>query len=96
MTHQTLAEFYQQHDIKYTHDAVITEDPSCAYCNPIIRQSVEFKQFLDQYRQYQVIKSLSQKTINRVDRFLDRLEQARTNEGNLTDSSKVDLKSMLD
>ena len=49
---QTLAEFYQIYDIKHTNNIIIIADPSYTRYHPIIRQSVEFKQFLGWYRQY--------------------------------------------
>ncbi len=42
----TLAEFYQQHDRKHTYSAIVIVDPSYAHCYLIVRQSIEFKQFL--------------------------------------------------
>ncbi len=95
MTYQILAEFHQQYDIEHIQNIVLTVDPSYARCNPIVRQLAEFKQSLSWYKQYQVIKSFSQKTINRVNRFLNCLKQARISKENLTDNSKTDLRKHI-
>ncbi len=77
-------EFHIDHDNQHTLNAVTTQDPSCPKCHLLERQSAEFKQFLDWYRNRQAVKTFSQRSVEIFDRYLADLNKQRDKDGNLT------------
>ncbi len=75
MAYKNLDEFHLDHDHQHSLNAVTTQDPFYSRCHPLEHQSAEFKQFLDWYRNWQAVKTFSQRSIEIFDNYLAELNK---------------------